>query len=172
MADIKGVFDRLLPYWSTQHDLIASTIALQKNKTTHRINQLLFAKIKDLVYDRALIRILGEKAKLHRCIEEQGSLLQCDCTIQALIGLPCFYTLYKRMKSPDYLQPLDIHAYWWYHRLAEGSFEVDRKTLVLQPLKVKGKGRPKGSKNKKKDEGESSKLCLYYLTNSVITILI
>jgi len=56
-----------------------------------------------------------------------------------------------KQRNPGTLQLTDIDPYWWYDR---GVVEpqVARK-ILLDPLVVKGKGRPKGSKGKSKEKG-------------------
>jgi hypothetical protein len=34
-SDLKGVFDRLLPYWPTQHLAIQDVRAIEENKVMH-----------------------------------------------------------------------------------------------------------------------------------------
>ena len=117
-GDLKGVFDRLLPFWLTRHRGICDASAQEQNRITHQLNKRYFDSIQGLVYDRALYLILKERAKLHKAqAEARAELEPCNCTIKASIGLPCFHTVFERVG--DGLGQIlleDIHPFWWYNR--------------------------------------------------------
>jgi hypothetical protein len=159
-ADLKGVFDRLLPFWPTQHNTIQYTIAAQKNRILHCTNISLFSAVSSLVYDRALIRILGEVARLHRVEADQPELPPCNCIIQSSLGLLCYHVVFQRRKSLGFILPSDIHAHWYYERTEKGTLFVEHKQLVLEPAIVKGKCRSKRAKGKAKGEGVTGMLGL------------
>ena len=72
--DLKGVFDRLLPFWLQQHKSIAYVLAYEQNQVKHRLNKRYFDKVQNLVCDRALLIILGEYAKLHALAAQKKEL--------------------------------------------------------------------------------------------------
>jgi hypothetical protein len=163
-SDLKGVFDRLLPYWQQQHKSIAYALAYEKNQVKHRLNKRYFDKVQALVCDRALLIILGECAKLHKLVDEKKELQwPCECTIPSSMGLPCLHTVSERLKDGGHILPEDIHLFWWYKRSKwEESLlqECGESRTILEPLVVRGKGRPKGSKGKQKGDGVSSMIPL------------
>ena len=115
--------------------------------------------------DRALLIILGECAKLHALVDQKKELQwPCECTLPSSMGLPCLHTVSERLKDGGYILPEDIHLFWWYKRSKweESLVQVCGETrVVLEPLVVRGKGRPKGSKGKQKGNGVSSMILLW-----------
>jgi hypothetical protein len=104
------------------------------------------------VYDRALLLILVECAKLHKAKEQNSTLKPCNCTVKASIGLPCYHTVAERLKNPGHILLEDIHPFWWYKRpnpSTSSAINVQIQPIVLNPAVVRGKGRPKGAKGKK-----------------------
>jgi hypothetical protein len=68
------------------------------------------------------------------------------------MGVPCFHNLFKRLRDGGQVLLEDIHPFWWYDR-AKASTTLEnqvQRAIVLNPAVVKGKGRPKGSKGKRK----------------------
>jgi hypothetical protein len=70
------------------------------------------------------------------------------------MGLPCHHEVWEKQKTPGFLLLSDIDPHWWYDRGIVTPQEA--RKILLDPLVVKGKGRPKGSKGKKKGDGEGS----------------
>jgi hypothetical protein len=158
-SDLKGVFDRFMLFWPDQHQNILNSMAQEKNKVKHALHKAYFNIIQSLVYDRALHLILIQCAKLHKAKEENTHLRPCICTIKQSMGLPCFHTIHQRFLRGGYILLEDIHPFWWYKRLERGTsfaISVQNYRLVLNPAVVRGKGRPKGSKNKAKNHGVTS----------------
>jgi hypothetical protein len=60
------------------------------------------------------------------------------------MGLPCYHTLYQRKLSTGVVHLEDIHAHWHYSRPEPGTLSTPALP-VLNPLVVKGKGRPRGA---------------------------
>jgi hypothetical protein len=92
-GDLKGVFDRLVLFWPDQHQGIHDALAREQNKVKHKLLKNYFALVQSLVYDRALLLILVECAKLHKAKEQNSTLGPCNCTVKASIGLPCYHTV-------------------------------------------------------------------------------
>jgi hypothetical protein len=70
------------------------------------VNIPLFAAVLQEVYGYALDKILLEKAKL----PATGlPLAGCSCTIQKAFGLPCYYTIWKRIQNRGVILLKDIH---------------------------------------------------------------
>src|SRR5580704_16900916 len=106
-SDLKGVFDRLQLFWPNQYRNIYTVAAQEQNKVKHRLNKLYFYLVQGLVYNKGLILILYEYAKLYKAKEQASSRVQrqanradlglCTCTIKASIGVPCFHTIFDRL---------------------------------------------------------------------------
>ncbi|CZT45255.1 uncharacterized protein RSE6_05549 [Rhynchosporium secalis] len=60
-------------------------------------------------------------------------------------GLPCFHTLWKRQQEGGSVLLSDIHHHWYYNRPDSVYSAPPVPLSLLNPLKVKGKGRPKGA---------------------------
>jgi hypothetical protein len=103
------------------------------------------------VHDKALYLIIRERAKLYKAKDEATLEWLCCCTIQASLGVPCFYNLFKRLKDGGQVLLKDIHPFWWYDCTKVGTTLENQgsQAVILDPAVVKGKGRPKGSKGKK-----------------------
>jgi len=72
------------------------------------------------------------------------------------MGLPCFHTISERLEGGGYILPEDILLFWWYNRSKweDSLLQECRETrTILEPLVVRGKGRPKGQKGSKKAMG-------------------
>ena len=65
-GDLKGVFDRLLPYWPTQHRAIVDARATEQVKMMHRLKKRYFDLVQHLVYNKALLLIMHERVKLYK----------------------------------------------------------------------------------------------------------
>jgi hypothetical protein len=139
-GDLKGVFDKMKLFWTEQHASIQSTMAQQQLSTRHSVNVPLFGAVLKQVHSNALERILKELKKL----PAKGPLPMCTCSIQQSIGLPCYYTLYQRKLSTGVVHLEDIHTHWHYSRPKPGPFSAP-PLPVLNPLVLKGKGRPRGA---------------------------
>jgi hypothetical protein len=74
--------------------------------------------------------------------------------IQVSLGLPCYHTIWERQQSPGMLGLQDINSHWYYSQGVQTG--LLSRHMLLNPRIVKGKGRPKGSKAKKKGNTESS----------------
>jgi hypothetical protein len=77
-GDLRGVYVRLVHFWPTQHLKIRDTAAQEQNRIKQRLNKGYFAMVQKLVYDKALLLILAECAKLHKAKEQANQgVLQC-----------------------------------------------------------------------------------------------
>jgi hypothetical protein len=68
-------------------------------------------------------------------------------TITISHGLPCFHLILECFKNGGQILPQDIHPFWWY----DSTKAVSKTVLpilkpILEPVIVRGKGRPKGLK--------------------------
>lgn len=144
-ADLRGVFLKMKLFWVAQQQNITTAIAQQQIKPKHSVNIPLLAAILPFVHGYALSKLVKEHSKL----PIQGPPLQgCTCTIQQALGLPCFHTIYQRKRENGVILLSDIHPHWYYNR-PERSTLLQPITLpplpILNPVYVKGKGRPKGA---------------------------
>jgi hypothetical protein len=167
-GDLKGIYNQLVLFWPAQHRSIQDTAAQEQNRVKHRLNKIYFYLVQSLVYDRVLFLILVEYAKLHRLKEQNTELGPCIYTIKASMGLPCFYIVSERLSTGGYIQPTDIHPFWWYSRpdpSTDRSVDIQTSTVVLNPAVVAcSKGRPKGSKRK----GKNSRVTGMYLDSTEV----
>jgi hypothetical protein len=144
----------------------------------HFEHTTLYQKVRTQVYRTALDLAEVQRRKLPRLEDEP--LPSCTCTVQTAYGILCLHTVHKRLRTTGYLLPEDFHKRWWYSQEeaveAEAS-ELDLLTsdedplsedelediAIFNPAIVKGKGRPKGSKNKVKGAGITGEYRLYSL---------
>jgi hypothetical protein len=111
-GDLKGVFDRLLPFWPAQHKAIEYSLAAEQNRVKHHLNRRYFDLIQQLVHDRALYLILFECAKLYKEQEKEGLQWLCECTITKSHRLPCFHDISERFQAGGQILPEDVHPFW------------------------------------------------------------
>jgi hypothetical protein len=70
--------------------------------------------VQGLVYNKALYLIIKERAKLHKAEDDASLKWLCRCTIQILMGVPCFYNLFECLRDGGQVLLKDIHPFWWY----------------------------------------------------------
>ena len=144
-GDLRTVFDRLQLFWTSQHQTFKSTIAQQKLRPKHQINIPLFAATLQFVYGFALQKILQELAKLPA---HGAPPPDCSCTIQASYGLPCYHTIWLRKGNGGVILLSDIHSHWHYTRPSPSPALANTPLAIpsiLQPVRIRGKGRPRGA---------------------------
>jgi hypothetical protein len=108
-SDLKGVYNRLVHFWTTQHANIKSTSAQEQLRPKHSINLPLFAIVKQHVHAFALLKILQEQTKLPA---RNGQLdPSYTCTIQKAISLPCYHTIWERKRGNGVILLEDIHPH-------------------------------------------------------------
>jgi len=143
-GDLRTVFERLQHFWDDQYSSFKSTIAQQKLRTKHQINIPLFAAVLQHVHSFALEKILQEYTKL----PARGPPLHgCTCTIQLSHGLPCYHTIWERKQHGGVILLEDIHRHWYYFRPVPNAVIPATPTpdVVLAPVAIRGKGRPRGA---------------------------
>jgi hypothetical protein len=156
-GDHKHFFDSICLFWEDQHQEIKEAIAQAKVKIRTAHNIQLFQDVINFVHPYCLNLILQEKGKLP--LKSTDPLPDCVCTVSTAYGIPCFHTIRARQETGLILLS-DIDAHWHYERAAEPVPQERR--ILLNPAKVKNKGRPKGAKGKGKKlphckgEGEPS----------------
>jgi hypothetical protein len=108
--------------------------------------------------------VLPEFARLHRKVSYQGlrklkeQLLlakderydkrePCSGAFSMKFGLPCKHTLHRQLNEPGQLviDPKDVHQHWWYHLLRANGEEEQDEQYILDPEKIRPKGRLQGS---------------------------
>jgi hypothetical protein len=136
------VFERLQHFWDSQHTSFKSTLAQQRLRPKHLVNIPLFAGVLQQVHSFALQKVLQEQAKLPAIGPPPQT---CTCTIQLSHGLPCYHTIWARKQDGGVILLKDIHRHWHYFRP-----EIDAtppitpaSRPILQPLPIRGKGRPR-----------------------------
>ena len=144
-GDLRGVFLRIQHFWDTQHETFKTTTAQQKLRPKISINTPLFAAVLQYVHGFALDKILLEYAKLPTTGPPPHS---CNCTIQQSHGLPCYHTIWERKCNGGVILLGDIHRHWYYNRISnalEPSVTLSTLRPVLNPVRIQGKGRPRGA---------------------------
>ena len=147
-GDLRTVFERLQLFWDAQHSSFVSTAAQQKLRPKHTVNIPLFAAVLQHVHSFALEKILYEQAKLPA--PGFGPLAEadvCSCTIENSHSLPCYHKIWERKANGGVILLEDIHRHWHYFRPERDVAILASLPLrpVLQPVRIKGKGRPRGA---------------------------
>ncbi|KAI0993638.1 hypothetical protein K3495_g14546 [Podosphaera aphanis] len=140
-GDHKQIFGPICLFWEDQHRDISQDIAQYKMKPRHAVKIQLFQDFIGFVHPSALIKILEEKGKLTDALPQA-----CICSIEQIMGLPCFHKIHARQRSSGKIALAYIDPHWYYQRRREQP-QLERR-ILLEPSIVKGKGRSKGSKNK------------------------
>ena len=148
-ADLKSVFGRLVLFWQQQRSNLDIIHAQDTNKVRVDLNNGIFNWIRGQVSPFALQLLAREISALPT---NDASLTSCACTIQATHGLPCRHILYRHLTGDAPLAMEQIHKHWWLWRpqqQQQGSDNIQIPTtkpdIPLNPLRVKGKGRPTGA---------------------------
>ncbi|KAI0616107.1 Agro-virD5 domain-containing protein, partial [Pyrenophora tritici-repentis] len=79
--------------------------------------------------------------------ERYDELEECSGAFSMKFGLPCKHTLHRQLNEPGGLviDPKDVHQHWWYHPPHARGEEVQDERYILDPEKIRPKGRPQGS---------------------------
>ena len=133
-------------FQDSQHQTIVTTIVQQKLRPKMCVNIPLFAAVLQQTHGFALEKILKEYTKLPITSPPTPG---CQCTIQQSFGLPCYHTIQERKSNRGVLLLSDIHRHQYYDRPdfnAEYSTSVQPISRpVLNPIPIRGKGRPRGA---------------------------
>jgi hypothetical protein len=141
--DLCGVFERVQQFWEAQHSSFKSTAAQQQIRRKHQLNIPLFAALLQHIHSFALQKILQENSKLPANLVPPPS--ECTCTIQYTHGLPCYHTIWARKQNGGVILLGDIHRHWYYFRPKLDATTPAVTRPVLQPVAIRGKGRPRGA---------------------------
>ena len=149
-ADLKSVFGRLTLFWQQQRGTLDIVHAQDTNKISVDLNHNIFSWIRGQVSPFALQLLAKEISALPA---NNASLTSfCACTIKATHGLLCHHILYQHLTGNAPITVAQIHKHWWLWRPQEqpqGGDEfvkvATKPDVPLDPLQVKGKGRPTGA---------------------------
>ena len=144
-GDLRGVFNKLKNFWNAQYATLQSELAQQQILPKHSINIPLFTAILQKVHGYTLQKLAKEYTKLPKSGPPPSS---CSCSIQQSIGLPCYHTIWKRKQEVSVILLEDIHPYWHITRPEPGALSgqsILYPLPVLNPLPVRGRGRPRGA---------------------------
>ena len=140
-------------FWDLQHQAMTTTVAQQKLRPKTRTNIPLFTAVLQQVHSLALKRILKEHSKLPATSPPLASPV-CECTIQRSHSLPCYHTIWERISNGGVILLSDIHRHWHYERPILDVATSTSTTLptppppsrpILNPVRLRGKGRPRGA---------------------------
>ena len=140
-GDLNSVFNKLVVFQDAQRAGILEALAKEKLRLKHNTNTPLFAALIGRVHDYALQKLVVEQSKIPR--EGYPIPFECTCQAQETIGLPCSHIIYMRKQAGNAIRLEDIHLYWYYDYIISNQ-DLDQNQ-VLQPLVIRGKGRPKGA---------------------------
>ncbi len=133
-------------FWNAQHTAFVTTTTQQKLRPKNCVNIPLFSAIQQHVHGYALEKILLEHAKLPVHGPPQTS---CICTTQQALGLPCCHKIWEYKRSGGVILLADIHRHWYYNRpvpdVSQPAILLTVSPVVLNPVLIKGKGRPRGA---------------------------
>ena len=143
-GDLRGVFNKLKNFWNAQYATLQSELAQQQIRPKHSVNIPLFTAILQTVHGYALQKLAKEYAKLPK---SGPPLSSCSCSIQQSIGLPCYHTIWERRQEVGVIRLEDIHPHW--HVIRPEPSTLSGQSIyplpVLNPLPVRGRGRPRGA---------------------------
>jgi hypothetical protein len=80
-----------------------------------------------------------------------GSVVEYVSAFTKKNGLPCKHTLYAQLEEAHSqsrvfaISVLEVHQHWWFRPPRASNREVQEERYILDPAKVKPKGRPVGS---------------------------
>jgi hypothetical protein len=154
-ASLDGVFEKLQEFWIAQHDRLQDTVAQQANAPRHAHQVPLFQAVLQFVHGFALSKVLVEVAKLPKEGLLQSKCPPEGCIIQRCFGLPCQHKIYHRKQSHGTLFVSDFHPYWLIQRVAVQPTQAPN-SLILEPDRLQGRGRPRGALGGASREAESS----------------
>ncbi|CAA9967176.1 MULE transposase domain protein [Pyrenophora teres f. maculata] len=84
-------------------------------------------------------------------MEEYNTSEKCSMAFTSKYRLPCKHTLHRQLAKASIagrklvIDPKDLHQHWYFRSARAGGVEVLDERIILDPLKVKPKGRPFGS---------------------------
>ncbi|KAI1001351.1 hypothetical protein K3495_g6845 [Podosphaera aphanis] len=64
----------------------------------------------------------------------------CICSIEQIMGLPCFQKTDARKRSPGKIALADIDAHWYYYQRRGEQPQFERR-ILFEPSVIKGKER-------------------------------
>ncbi|KAI0998042.1 hypothetical protein K3495_g10149 [Podosphaera aphanis] len=101
------------------------------------------------VHTCALIKIINEKAKLPRKLDDPLPPCGMPCTIQTSMGLPCYHTIHARQRNLGKILPTDVGPHWLYDGAMDVNSNQPERQIPLEPVVLRGKGRLMGATGKK-----------------------
>lgn len=86
-SDLKGVYDKIVLYWTAQHSDYITNLALSRTRTSHQCQTPIFSALIGKIHSYALHKVSDQLNKLAR------PLPLCSGTYRAVNGLPCAHEL-------------------------------------------------------------------------------
>lgn len=143
-ADLKGVYDKIVLYWTAQHSDYITNLALSRTRTPHQFQTPIFSALIGKIHPYALHKVSDQLNKLAH------PLPLCSGTYRAVNGLPCAHELLHIRTNNTYIPFNAIHGHWHFYRaLTAANIDPPPIIPVLDPLPVHPRGRPERALNRK-----------------------
>lgn len=136
-ADLKGVYDKIVLYWTAQHSDYNTNLALSRTRTPHQFQTPIFSALIGKIHPYALHKVSDQLNKLAHLLP------LCSGTYRAVNGLPCAHELLHIRTNNTYIPFNAIHGHWHFDRaLTAANIGPPPIIPVLDPLPVHPRGRP------------------------------
>jgi hypothetical protein len=164
-GDLATVFRALMKFWDTQSNRISISHVQRINRLAFHTNTDLLSLVRSELVPQALDAIIQElratlRALCHGAPPRPPTPCGGSCPIITSMGLPCRHILVSHDSSDTPLQLTQFDEHWrWYqpsqttneaitngpHTAAGPSPPPGPPAPLLNPLVIRGKGRPKGA---------------------------
>ncbi len=130
-GDLRTVYHNIRSLIKSQDAEYQAKLGAGLRKISHKVNQPLFASLVGRVTKPALDKIYEELERSRR----RDFPLECHCTIQKVMGLPCGHVLAEAVTKGYPISLAMVHQHWQHRDVDhEGDGE---ENLVLDPLTVR-----------------------------------
>lgn len=142
-GDLYNVLQWLSLMLTTQHTEHQAAMSAARNRTPQSLRILLFGSLVGHITPYALWRAFEQKQIMQRPTLQHSyrhSLL-------GSMGIPCYHVMQERISQSRVLYLYDFYQRWFFDLPSEDFVQVAPRP-ILDPITVKTKGRPLGSKNR------------------------
>jgi hypothetical protein len=137
---------KMVPIQHHEHD---AALATDEMRVAIDLQIPEFARLQQKITHQGL-RELKEQLDMARS-DEYNTAQKCTGAFTKKNGLPCKHTLYAQLEEAQSqsrvfaISVLEVHQHWWFWPPRASKTEVQEERYILDPAKVKPKGRPVGS---------------------------